>query len=334
MSNLSFTSLVLIPSEHCNLQCRHCAPECGPHSKAAWDVPLLKQCISDASKLDNLEKIIHFAGGEPFLYFDSMLELAKHATQCGFSISVVTNGFWSRNVAKGKQWISSLKEAGLYRAELSTDQFHQEHLPIEHVKNAISILKENNIEIVLRIITTKKHTVDKVIARFSPDDLDGVEICGSPVVPVGRAAEAIPEEEIYLKSDGIEGACYQLLNLTVNANGNVSPCCAGSEYTPSLSLGNIYTDSINTLVARAERNLLLKKIVNQGPSSFHEILVSSGLEKKIQPSYTNVCHACSHFLNDEEILNSINSWIHKEKCSKLARKLELIHSNVAVSTDS
>src|ERR1700721_2151488 len=94
---LRFNALGLIPSDHCNITCRHCAPECGPKLKHAWDVQLLKQCISDAVKIENLQRRVHFAGGEPFLYHRQMSQLCAHAKQHGFTSTVVTNGFWAKN---------------------------------------------------------------------------------------------------------------------------------------------------------------------------------------------------------------------------------------------
>lgn len=319
---LSFNSLVLIPSDHCNITCRHCAPECGPVSKQPWDVPLLKQCITDASHIASLGKTVHLAGGEPFLYFPQMLEVARHARQSGLTCSAVTNGFWGVNAGRAGRMISSLAESGLNRVELSTDAFHQEYIPVETVRRAIQVLKSAGVCVILRVVTSRKHTVDETLRQLRAEDLDGVEVAGSPVVPVGRAREAVPPQERYLSDCGACGACHSLLNLTVRPDGSVFPCCAGSETNPALSLGNLYETSVDAVVQAAEWNVLVKKLVQQGPASFFPILEDAGLGHKIQPEYTNVCHVCTDLFADPEVVHCTRQWAFRVQQESLAGVLK------------
>lgn len=236
---LTFNSLVLIPSDHCNITCRHCAPACGPKLKQPWDVELLKACITDALMIPGLRRRVHFAGGEPFLYFDQMAEVAAHAYRHGFATSIVTNGFWARNPNRAAVMFEQMLGAGLCRVELSTDVFHQEHLPIHVIRDAVQVLKKLDVPITLRVVTTRRHTVDATLRQLRPEDLDGVEVVGSPAVPMGRALSAIAGDEFYLSKNGATGVCESLLNLTIRSDGSVFPCCSGSEENPSLSLGNV-----------------------------------------------------------------------------------------------
>ena len=253
--------------------------------------------------------MIHFAGGEPFLYYKNMLETAKHGKQCGFSISVVTNGFWAYSEDNARKQISNLVDAGLIRTKLSFDSFHNKYIPVETIRKAIRILKEFDVSIVLRIITTKKHKVDETLRRLSLDDLDSIEISSSPIVPVGRARMSVNEDEYYLSKNGSIGYCADFLNLTITDSGNVAVCCAGSELSSSLWLGNVNKTPLNLIVRDAEWNMLIKKLVHQGPSSFFAFLNEAGLGYKIKPSYTNICHACSELFNDDEVVKVIKNKI-------------------------
>lgn len=310
---LEFKSLVIIPSDHCNISCKHCASQCGPTSNHPWDVQIFKKCIEDASKIPNLTKHVHLAGGEPFLYFPQLFELALHAQKFGFTISVVTNGFWGFNQERSKDQISHLVDAGLTRVELSHDSFHKEFVPIQTIRGAIRILKEAGVHITLRVITTRKHMIDETIRDLSLglslEDLDGLSIVGSPVVPVGRALLTVPEEEYYLSTSGTIGACSTLLNLTVRPDGNVSPCCAGSDLNLSLSLGNINNTPLDCIVRNAEWNFLVKQLVYQGIASFFPVLRKVGLGNKIKPLYTNICHACTELFGDPDTVSAIKSYI-------------------------
>lgn len=327
---LKFNSLVLIPSDHCNISCRHCYPECGPKLKGGWNVELLKHCISDAATIPGLNKMIHFAGGEPFLYRKAMLILAEHAASYGFRLSIVTNGFWGKHPETIRAYISRLSNLGLCRVELSADRFHQEHIPITSIKSAIKILKEHDVGIVLRVVTTRSHMIDETLRLLDVDDLDGIEVIGSPMVPIGRALTVVHPGEHYRSSTGARGSCWKSLNLTIRPDGNVSPCCAGSDVTPSLSLGNIHREPLPSIVARAEWNYLIQKLVHQGPASFFPLLEDAGLGIKIKHKYTNICHACTDLFSDTEVTQQANRWLSNFQKTALAYSLK----EVAGSTDT
>ncbi len=302
MAVLTFNSLVLIPSDYCNSRCAHCYPECGPSSRSPWDVETLKRIVREAADIPNLRKVIHFAGGEPFLFFPDMLDLAMYGQTFGFKFSVTTNGYWGNNAAKATEQIQALVAAGLYRIEVSFDSFHQQFIKKEHVRTCLRVLKDNDIRITLRVITTRKHTVDETLRLLTTDDLDGLEVLGSPMVPVGRAAKSVDRSEYYLSTHGIHsGQCAHQLNLTVRKDGNVSFCCAGSDVTPSLFLGSVYKKSMCAIANEAAWNPLVQELAFKGPGVFVEPIKRAGLEQHIQNRYTNICHACSDIFNNSQL---------------------------------
>lgn len=302
---LRYHSLVLIPSDHCNISCRHCAPECGPAVRHPWDVPLLERCITEAARIPNLRKNIHFAGGEPFLYFPQMIHLAGHAHRHGFNCSIVTNGFWGVNETRAASMIASLVEQGLRRVELSVDHFHLEFLPPGTIRQSLAVLKRAGVFICMRVVTTRMHQVDETLRQFTPDDLDGVEVNASGLIPTGRAIREVDPDEYYQSAEGANGACAHFLNLTIRPDGNVGPCCAGGESTPSLSLGNLHSAALDRIAKEAEQNLFLKQVVEQGPSSFFETLRQAGLAHKIRAEYTSICQTCTELFRDAEVLQAL-----------------------------
>jgi hypothetical protein len=302
---MRFHSLVLIPSDHCNISCRHCAPECGPAVRQPWDVPLMERCITEAARIPNLTKNIHFAGGEPFLYFPQMLALARHGRSQGFGCSIVTNGFWGVNQTRAARMIASLVESGLQRVEVSVDHFHLEFLPVRTIRQSIRVLRDAGVFICMRVVTTRKHQVDETLRQFTVDDLDGVEVNASGLIPTGRAIREVSADEYYASSDGANGACANFLNLTIRPDGNVGPCCAGGESTPSLSLGNVRLKPLDQIVADAEQNWFLKQVVEEGPASFFDDLRQAGLGAKIRSEYTSICQTCSELFRDAEVLAAL-----------------------------
>lgn len=308
---MRYHSLVLIPSDHCNISCRHCAPECGPEVRHPWDVPLLERVIAEAARVPNLRKMIHFAGGEPFLYFPQMLRLVRHGRLHGFGSSIVTNGFWGVNPARAAGMIASLVEHGLRRVELSVDHFHLEFIPTQTIRQSIRVLKDAGVFICMRVVTTRKHQVDETLRQFTPDDLDGIEVNASGLIPTGRAVRQVDAQEYYVSEEGAHGSCANFLNLTIRPDGNVGPCCAGAENTPSLSLGNVRATPLDRIAKDAEQNLFLRQVVEEGPSSFFDALRRAGLGGKIRPQYTSICQVCSELFRDSEVLQILGSNVAK-----------------------
>lgn len=317
---LHFNSLVLIPSIYCNSRCDHCYPECGPGKKVRWDIELLRRVIREASQLANLRKSIHIAGGEPFLFYPDLLTIARYAQQYGFRCSTTTNGFWGGRRASARTKVAELLDAGLYRIELSCDSFHQKYIPLRCVKNCIAALREKNVYTTLRVITTRKHQIDETIRKLRVDELDGLDVVGSPVVPTGRAKRTIHASEYYLSDRGAyAGRCSDSLNLTVKEDGNVAPCCAGADVTPFLSIGNVRQKSIIQIAKEAEWNIIVKQLVYGGPASFFKVIRDAGLKERTERRYTNICHACCDLFSDPEIVAILSEYAQKEERERVRR---------------
>ena len=90
---------------------------------------------------------------------------------------------------------------------------------------------------------------------------------------------------------------------------------------PSLWLGNVKDLPLEVIVRNAEWNLMVKKLVFHGPSSFLEVLSESGLDSRIRPAYANVCHLCSELFGDLEAVEAIKSWVLRTQAQPLARLL-------------
>ena len=104
----------------CNLRCKHCYENAGPK-------PDLDELTTEEAKriIDEFKRegvvAIAFSGGEPLMRRD-FFEIAKHASDRDFYVSVATNGtLITPEVAK------KLKEAGVQYVEVSLDGFEKTH---------------------------------------------------------------------------------------------------------------------------------------------------------------------------------------------------------------
>lgn len=321
-SELYFLSLVLIPSYNCNSRCRHCYPECVPRFGADWDMEFVKKVIEQGSRLPDslLARNIHFAGGEPFLYFDELVESCAFAMEKGFYPSVVTNGFWATSVKKAEEKIKPLIDAGLFRVELSIDSFHQEFIPLRSVRNALMAFRKFKIQILIRTTITKRNDAWTALGHIPPQELVGTKIVISPVSPEGRAVETIPAED-FIYAPFINGCCFNMLNISVRFDGNVSPCCAGSDTVPLLSLGNINQESLEDMLHRLNYRFYIKALLSRGPAELMTVLTEGGLGNHLKERYTTICHACTHIFRFRENSDYLENYYRRQKAEQLSELL-------------
>jgi MoaA/NifB/PqqE/SkfB family radical SAM enzyme len=261
--------------------------------------------------LPNLAKRCQVGGGEATIFWGEMLEILRHAKKSGFSNSIVTNGWWGKSSAVARQKLSELKQAGVESIELSVDAMHQEFISSRPVSYMIKAAKEYDVQVTLRVCTTKSKRVDAVLSRLSGEDQGGVNVSMSRVSPVGRAKEAIPSDDIFFEEGLPLGSCSAFLNLTVGPNGDVFPCCAGSEICASLKLGNAFEQSLSEVMKALRGNIFVRTLVHAGPAYFAILLGEAGLNDRLPSRYSNICHLCTEICSDAELSAAVQQKLNK-----------------------
>ena len=109
-------------TDKCNIRCRICSRSCEAEEnftpESVW-----KKCCDDLAFKDYA---ICIAGGEPTLYVDRTLEVARYAKKKALYVILQTNGWWGRN----DRVIEALLSPGAIDVvNISTDKYHQEFLP-------------------------------------------------------------------------------------------------------------------------------------------------------------------------------------------------------------
>jgi len=139
----------------CNYQCKHCIAK---DSRTGKNYLSLKEISGVVSQLADLGTAnITFSGGEPFIRPD-IIDIVEITRKQGLYVSIITNGSYiNSDIA------STLKEYGVGRIDISLHSVCPEvhdtfvGIPGAHSKaiNAIDILKENEINVVIRSSLTK-----------------------------------------------------------------------------------------------------------------------------------------------------------------------------------
>jgi MoaA/NifB/PqqE/SkfB family radical SAM enzyme len=302
----------------CNAACEFCYYHCSPRKGglmpvetciAAWR--LLKTLAGDEAK-------IHLTGGEPFLYWDHLVEILQEGQEQNFGpVDLVeTNGFWATDDRLIADRLDTLVGLGVQRLKISVDPFHQEYVDIEPARRLASAAK--------RMLGP-----DRVLVRWEKYLDVG---CASPLasragthdLPQAERDEAYVEayhEYPFRFSGRAAGHLAELLaskpaeafshvncmagflgakGVHIDPYGNVfSGTCSG------IIFGNIHQTSLEEIwrVFHPKQNGLVGTLCEGGPCGLLEKVKALGYEEL--PAYADKCHLCTHirqflFENDVE----------------------------------
>jgi radical SAM protein with 4Fe4S-binding SPASM domain len=216
---------------------------------------------------------VSFTGGEPFLYPDLLGNSIGYASSLGLRIEVVTNSYWANSFEDAMQSLIPLKENGLDVLNLSVDDYHQEQIPLENIRNSFRAAEKTGLKTVF-MITLKKdskitaESLKKIfegktllkIGESKAGDPDGL-IIESPFIPIGRGENI--KEEVYNEGKSSTLCREMLTDIGIKPDGAVMPCCGPLGVLEEASLGNLREESLSSILERAWNNPLFTDIREQ-----------------------------------------------------------------------
>jgi len=111
--------MVLIITEHCNLNCIHCSTASSKYTKRVMTYEQVIDVLNQLAKAGIVD--VAFSGGEPLLH-PHIFELIQYARKTGFQTGLSSNGY-----PVTQKTIQRLKNVGLNRLQISLDGLKQEH---------------------------------------------------------------------------------------------------------------------------------------------------------------------------------------------------------------
>jgi len=179
----------------CNFSCRHCYSRADTGDEL--DGATLKECLTRAARAGVMA--VNFGGGEPLLRSD-LPEIARHAADAGFRVSMNSNGYLI-----DAPMARALKEAGFARIGISIDSHLAEvhdrfrGMPGSHVRAlaALKHLREAGI----------RTSISTVICAFNHTDI-------AELVAMARANGASQLNFHNFKCSGLGMANRDELDLT------------------------------------------------------------------------------------------------------------------------
>lgn len=165
---MKLTGLHLLLTYQCTLECDHCFVWGSPRQSGTMTLENIRETLRQAKELGTI-KSIYFEGGEPFLYYATLLAGTREAQRAGFSVGVVSNAYWATSVEDAMEWLKPF--AGLLNdLSVSSDLYHYNEAMSRQAKNASAAAKQLGIPLgVIEIAQPQVANPVSVVANHHRD---------------------------------------------------------------------------------------------------------------------------------------------------------------------
>jgi MoaA/NifB/PqqE/SkfB family radical SAM enzyme len=274
---IELTGLHLLLTYTCNYQCDHCFVWGSPWQEGTMTLDDVETILAEGEALGTVSSI-YFEGGEPYLYYRTMLQGARLAKAMGFSVGIVSNAYWATSVRDATNWLEPF--AGLIDdLSMSADAYHGDVTAEAHVSNAEAAAAALDIPTgVIRIA--------RVAAADVPAHMGQLPQAESNVMFRGRAAAALAPQAPHRPWEQFTTCPYEDLRdpgrVHVDPLGNLHLC-------QGIVLGNLFEEPLATIVARydPDTHAIAGPLLRGGPV---ELVRQYNVARA--DAYADACHLC------------------------------------------
>jgi hypothetical protein len=273
---IKLNGIHLLVSYQCTFECDHCFVWGSPWQTGTMTLATIHNILHQAKDTSSVEWI-YFEGGEPFLYYQTMLAGINEAIELGFKVGIVTNTYWATSEEDAYLWLSPLV-GKVQDLTISSDLFHFSAKVSQQSKYVTRAATQLNIP--LGIICIEQPEIKGVssVGQIPPE--------AASLMYRGRATEKLASKTILYSSVMFSKCPHENLidpeRVHIDPFGNMHIC-------QGLSIGNIFTASINNICELFDpySHPIIGALLEGGPNNL--------LRKYHIPNkgrYADACHVC------------------------------------------
>jgi hypothetical protein len=261
----------------CTYECDHCFLYCGPHEKGTFTLKGVKDVLEQARNLGTINTI-YLEGGEPFLFYPLMLESARMASEMGFKVGLVTNGYWAVSEEDAEQWLKPLADLNISDLSISDDDLHGTPNAAENALKAAKKLGFASGSICIEKPVT--------LSKEGKYGEKGEPVVGGDVLFKGRAAEKLTENLPRISYKSFKECPHEELRnpgrVHVDPYGNVMLC-------QGLCIGNLFKSDLSEMMNNYDPGAhpICGPLLEGGPARLAE-----KYDLNIESDYVDACHLC------------------------------------------
>ena len=316
---MQIKSLAFIMTNKCNAACRMCCFSCSPQNNTLLNIGLMKDYIRQAYEIGTF-KTIAFSGGEAMLYYEQLRDCIAYAHSFGFDTTLVSNGFWAANYEEGFETLKGLVEAGLTHLSLSVDQFHQEYVPLQSVKNAIHACENLGVLSVLTLLDLKDGLSSKAVMEELRPEIYNKDLIVYPAFPAGEGITNIPEEQLIKVCDKDTAWCAFDKGISILFDGTIMMCC--SQFSSEIEMTHIGQFGVNTLedaITVLKENDFIYVLLKNAFGWYVKLAEELGF--KLDDNYCVSCHLCHTLFTNTEFVEAAAPFVKAEADRLRIKKL-------------
>ena len=260
--------------------------------------------IEQVSHVDRCTSI-SITGGEPFLYFERLLQVVGGCRRHGLRSTVFTSGYWASSGEIAAEKLSQLSHAGLTGITVSADEYHQERVPLANVARVLNAAKGCGIspKVALSYLPRGRGAaqVKRDLRReLGQSTLDGVQIEAGGIVKLGRAHELVfPGRQ---QGEQPKLVC-NALGPVIQLDGTVASCCrAPLPSTSPLIMGDLSTEGFQPIYQRFLSHPVIPFIQTWGLLEMLERLIDEGLATGLEgyrdAREEEICELCQAIFSE------------------------------------
>jgi len=284
----------LLLTYKCSAACEFCYYHCSPQKGGLMPVETAVAAWRSLQNLSGDAARIHLTGGEPFLYWDRLVEILAEGKRqrLGLVDLIETNGSWATNESLVEERLNALLILGVQRLKISADPFHQEYVNGERVRRLASAAKRmfGSDHVLVR---WEEYIDRSRLGRLSDGECTEA-YRERPFRFTGRAGDRLAS---LLASNPVEafrntnclGDFLGTKGVHIDPYGNVfSGTCSG------IILGTLSDKPLEDIWRQFDPwvNTLVGTLCRKGPYGLLEEAESRGYRRLA--AYADKCHLCTH----------------------------------------
>ena len=274
------TGIHVLLTYQCTSECDHCFLHCGPQREGTFKLSQLRELLREIKKIPTVDTV-YFEGGEPFLFYATLLAGLRMVRDAGLQAGIVTNGYWATSLEDAEQWLRPMLDLGIVDFSVSDDEFHS--TKGAESPGAIAYRAAKELGFPCARICIGRPTI---VPAAESGGRKGQPVMGGEVLFKGRAAEKLTPGLPVRPWRELKTCPHEELanpeRLHVDAFGKVQVC-------QGLSIGNMWTTPLSEIVGTydAARHPIVGPLVEGGPARLVERFSLS-----VADAYVDECHLC------------------------------------------
>ncbi len=187
---MRLSGLHLLVTYQCTFECEHCFVWGSPWQTGTLTLDNIRYILREAQGLGTITSI-YFEGGEPFLYYATLLAGVRLAKEAGFEVGIVSNSYWATSEADAVEWLRPF--AGLIDdLSVSSDEYHYDEKLSRQARHACAAAEQLGIPIGTISIAKPEALDPAAVIGQLPESESGVMYRGRAAVKLGGKAQQHP----------------------------------------------------------------------------------------------------------------------------------------------